>query len=201
MSDSTDYEIIVFVDYIPNNIELGSTIAENMLKSAFNKSLHEKISRWGQLPVEAIQIRSFGPLFIQARTLYIEGYYEAAIALCGMTVEALCITIAEDRVVTDKLKVELIDPTNSNIRGKIRKLKKYLRVQKSASFFHQILDIQRKYLHIHERKINPENALECINLLHLAILAEYGLVPGIGKYRNAKISDVEERAKKMGIIL
>ena len=200
MDSSTEREVIAFIDFIPNHIKLGLRSAEEKLKSDFNRTISDKINRWGQLSSESIHIKFFGPLFLQARSLYIDGFFEAAIALCGMTVEALCITIAEDRVASVNLKKELVNPSNSNIRRKIEELKKYLRVLKSASFLHQILDIRKTYLHLHKRKIDPESALLCINLLHLVVLAEYGLVPNQDKFRFSTISDVVERAERMGIL-
>ena len=144
----------------------------------------------------------FQPLFHQARSLYIDGYYEAAVALCGMTVEALCISIAEDRVTDEALKNKLIDPNNENVRCKINDLRNYFKVIKSASLLHQVLDIRNNYLHLHKTEVIPENVLECINKVHLILLAEYGLIPaGKGKVRFSTKEDVEKRAKNMGIKL
>jgi hypothetical protein len=74
-------------------------------------------------------------------------------------------------------------------------------VDKSKSLLHQILDIRIQYLHLHKTHIDPIEALECINKLHLVVLAEYGLVPFNGKFRLSTKEDVEERARKMGITL
>jgi len=199
---SKDKEVIAFLDFVPNHVKMGlTTTAENALKMFFDRDLSNRVSRWGKLPSESIQIRRFEPLFRQARSLYIDGYYEAAVALCGMTVEALCISIAEDRVIDTILKGKLVDPNNTDIRGKIEDLKNYLRVVKSAPLLHQILDIRKDYLHLHETQVIPEKVLECINKLHLVVLAEYGLVPDKEKFRFSTKEDVEERAKKMGIKL
>lgn len=45
----------------------------------------------------------------QPRFLFMDGYSEAVVALCGMTVEALCISVAEDRVPEGMLKNKLLD--------------------------------------------------------------------------------------------
>jgi hypothetical protein len=199
--DSIDTYVIAFVDFVPNHIKMGLTTAEDSLKLSFDRNLTGRVFRWGQLPSESIRIRKFEPLFRQARHLYIDGYYEAAVALCGMTVEALCISIAEDRVTDEALKGKLIDPSNTDIRGKINDLKNYFKVIKSASLLHQVLDIRKDYLHFHKTEVIPENVLECINKVHLIVLAEYGLVPDKGKFHFSTKEDVEERAKKMGIKL
>jgi hypothetical protein len=118
-----------------------------------------------------------------------------------MTAESLCITIAEERVKDELLKKQLTDPS-MDCRKKIEPLKKYLRIAKSASLLHQVLDIRKEYLHLHKTRVLPEEVLKCINTLHLAVIAEYGLVPAEeGKVRFATKEDIEQLAKKMGIRL
>jgi hypothetical protein len=203
LSDSNKgTELTVFLDTIPNLIRLKQTQpAENFLKQRFQEELAQRIDRWGQLPYQLVQIKYFESFATQARSLYIDGYFVAALALCGMAVEALCISIADERVQDEILKSKLKDPFDNDIRAKINILKKHFKVKKTGSLLHQVLDIRNDHLHLH-KKISLEKALECILKLHLAVLGEYGIVPhGQGKARLSTKKDVEEMAKMMGISL
>jgi len=173
-----DVEVTAYVDTLPNLVRLGLTKeVEDVLKERFEKSLPDKIMRYGKLPYLLIQFGPFTSLLREVRHLYVEGFYRAAVALCGMTVEALCITIAMQRVNDDKpLKKQLTD-SSEWCRRKIDPLKKYLRIAKSASLLHCVLDIRKQYVHLHKTRVLPEDVLECINMLHLIVIAEYGLVP------------------------
>lgn len=129
-----------------------------------------------------------------------DGYFVAAVALCGMAVEALCISVADEKVPSGVSKNEILDPSE-NVRNKIGLLEKYFKVDTTASLLHQVLDIRKDYLHLH-KKATPEIALECICRLHLAVLGEYGVIPDSqGKVRYSTKKDVEETARKMGILL
>ena len=196
-----DRELTVYLDSIPYLIKSGITEqAENSLKDRFQKELDQYISRWGQLPSQLVEIKYFEPLSTQARSLYIHGYFVAALALCGMAVEALCISVANERVQNGIIKDKLLNPSY-DVRKKIEPLKKYFKVDKTASLLHQVLDIRKDCLHLHKR-VTAKIALECINKLHLAILGEYGLSPdNQGKVRYSTKEDVEETAKKIGIEL
>lgn len=112
MSDSyKGTEATVFLDTIPNLIRLKQTqLAESFLKQRFQEELAQRIDRWGQLPYQLVQIKYFESFATQARSLYIDGYFVAALALCGMAVEALCISVAEERIHDGVLKNRLIDP-------------------------------------------------------------------------------------------
>ena len=190
-----------FVDFIPNLIKQGhAEYAEEFLQKRFKRKLPHCVARWGELPPVTVRVKIFEQLFRQARDLYIDGYFEAAVALCGMTVEALCISIAEERVPEGSFKDKLTDPEKS-ARNKIKLLRPYFRVDKSKSLLNQILDIRNHYLHLHEMDIDPKEVLECINKLHLVVLAEYGLIPTRGKFRRSTKEDIVERAKRMGITL
>jgi len=72
-----------------------------------------------------------------------------------MTVESLCIAIAEERIGDESLKKQLTNPF-IDCRKKIEPLKKYLRIAKSASLLHKVLDIRKDYLHLHEKRANPK---------------------------------------------
>lgn len=119
----------------------------------------------------------FGTYSGQPRFLFIDGYLEAVVALCGMTVEALCISVAEDRVPEGMLKNKLLDP-KERVRSKIKRLKKYFKGDYSTSLLGNVLDIRNKYLHLHKIRFGQKDVLECINKLHLVLLAEYVLLPG-----------------------
>lgn len=197
-----DIEITAFIDSFPNLVRMGQTkMVEDFLKKKFEDSLPSKISRYGKLPALFIRLGPFYSLIQEARNLYVDEYYRAAVALFGMTVESLCIAIAKERVKDESLKKHLIDPSEK-CRKKIESLKKYLRIAKSASLLHRVLDIRKEYLHLHKVRVRPEEVLECINTLHLAVIAEYGLVPAEGgKFRFATKEDIERLARKMGIRL
>ena len=190
-----------FVDFVPNLIKQGITEhAEESLRARFERTLPRSIARWGELPAETVRVKPFELLFRQARQLYIDGYFEAVVALCGMTVEALCISLAQERVSGKHLKERLVDP-GKWVSGKIRLLKPFFRGEYSSSLLNDVLGIRRKYLHLHETRIETTDVLECVNKLHLVLLAEYGLVPEEGRFRPSTNEDVERRARKMGIIL
>ena len=197
--DGKEDEVTVFVDFFPNLIRNGRTKdVENILEQTFKKDLPEKIARYGKLPYLMIQLGPFNSYLQEARKLYVDEYYRAAVALCGMTVEALCLEIARERVPDyDPLKTHLVDPSN-NCRKKIDYLKKHLRIPKSASLLHQVLDIRIKYLHIQTAHVLPEEVLGCINILHLAVIAEYGLMTAEeGKVRPSSEEDVDQLARDM----
>ena len=190
------------IDFIPNQIRQGVTrFAEGALKERFERKLPRCIARWGKLYAETIKVKPFELLFRQARFLYIDGYLEAVVALCGMTVEALCISIAEDRVPAGPIKNKLTDPKNW-ASNKIEPLKKYFKGDYSASLLCDVLDIRRKYVHLHKTHADPNDVLQCVHKLHLVLMAEYGLVPGKGgQFRSPTKEDVERGAKRMGITL
>jgi len=194
-----DKEIEMFIDFLPNWIRLGQvTKVQEILRKKFDVTLPSKIARYGELPTLHVQVKLFHSLIREARSLYVNEYDRGAIALCGMTVEALCIAIAEDRVKDEQLKRELTNP-RKKIREKIERLKKYFRISKSASWLHQVLDIRRDYLHLRKTRVLSSDVLECINRLHLAVLAEYGLFPaGDGKWRYATEEDIVQFAKRLG---
>jgi len=184
-----DREITVFVDTLPNLIRMGQTkIVEGVLKERFEKNLPEKIARYGRIPYLIVQLGPFNSYLHEARNLYIDEYYRGAVALCGMTVEALCYTLAMERVNDDEsLKKQLTDPSE-DCRKKIELLKKYLRIEKSSSLLHQVLDARREIIHLHKKQVLSEGVLDCINKLHLAVIAEYGLIPA----KEGKVSLVSE---------
>lgn len=200
--ETKDVKIVVSVDFLPNLVRLGQTkMVEDFLREKFKNGLPSKIARYGKLPYLMVQVGSFNSLIREARNLYVDEYYIAAVALSGMTAESLCISIAEERVKDKSLEKQLTDPSIP-CRKKIEPLKKYLRTSKSASLLHRVLDIRKEYLHLHKTRVLPEEVLKCINMLHLAVIAEYGLVPAEeGKVRFATKKDVEQLAKKMGIRL
>lgn len=200
--ETKDIEIMASLDTLPSLIRMGMTkTAEDFLRRQFEESLSIKIARYGELPDLFIRLRSFDSLIREARALYVDEYYRAAVALCGMTVEALCIAIAEERVKEEYLKKQMINPS-VDCRKKIKPLKKYLRIAKSASLLHQVLDVRKEYLHLHKTRVLSEDALKCINTLHVALIAEYGLVPADrGKVRFATEEDVEQIARKIGLPL
>lgn len=200
--ETKDIEIIASIDFLPNLVKLGQTkIVKDFLRKRFKNSLPSKIARYGELPYLIIRLGPFNSLIREARDLYVDEYYRAAVALCGMTVEAFCTTIAKERVKDESLKKQLTDPS-MECRKKIEPLKKYMRIAKSASLLHRVLDIRKEYLHLHKTRVFPEEVLKCINTLHLAVIAEYGLVPAEeGKVRFATKEDIEQLARKMGIQL
>jgi len=190
---------VYFVDFIPNHIKQGITkYAEDSLRARFERELSRCIARWGELSAETVQAKPFERLFREARHLYIDGYLEAVVALCGMAVEGLCISIAEDRVREEALKNKLIDPLEP-VRKKIEPLKKYFKGSHSATLLHHILDMRIKYVHLFKMQIDQKDVLECVNKLHLVLLAEYGLIPERGQFRVSTKEDVERRARQMGI--
>ena len=163
-----DVEIMVSIDTLPNWIRMGQVkIAEDFLKKKFEESLPDKIERYGKLPYLLIQLREFNSLIQEVRTLYVNGYYRAAVALCGMTAEAICIAIANERVKNKSLKKHLVDPSK-NCRKKIRLLKDFFKNAKSTSWLHQVLDTRMEHIHLHKTRVIPEEILKCINKLHLA---------------------------------
>jgi hypothetical protein len=190
-----------FVDFFPNHIKQGITkYAEDYLRKRYEQELTRSIARWGELDAVSVQIKHFETLFRQARSLYVDGYFQAGVALCGMTIEALCISVAEDRVPERPLKNELMNPEKP-VRDKINKMKKYFKGDWSAFLLHDVLDKRKEYLHLHKLHIDSKDTLECINRLHLVLLAEYGLVVERGKFRISNNKDIKEKARQMGIIL
>lgn len=202
MPENEDSEITTFVDFLPNLVKLGQTkIVEDILRKNFEESLPGRVARYGKLPYIVIKLERFYPLVEAARHLYVDEYYTAAVALCGMTVESLCNAIAEERVSVESLKKLLTDPS-VDCRKKIEFLKNYFKATRSASLLHRVLDIRKDYVHLHRAHVLPEEILTCINALHLAVIAEYGLVPTEGgKARFAIWEDIERLAGEMGFLL
>jgi len=199
--DSRDVGEAYFVDFIPNHIKQGITkYAEESLRERFERGLSHCIARWGELSAVTIRVKPFELLFRQARHLYVDGCFEAVIALCGMTIEALCISIAQDRVLEKSIKKRLTNP-RKYVRSKVKLLKKYFKGDYSASLLNDILDIRRKYLHLHETRIDRKDVIKCVNKLHLVLLAEYSLIPEEGRFRVSTKEDVEKTARKMDIVL
>lgn len=199
MVSNTSEETLAFIDFVPNLIRLGhKEDARQHLQKKFEQDLDFSISRWGQLPSQLVRIKSFEPLSTEARSLYIDGHFAATIALCGMAVEALCISVAEERVQNGNSKKMLLDP-NVSVRDKIEPLKEYFKIDRTPSLLHQVLDIRKDYLHLH-KTVTADIALECLRKLHLAILGEYGLVPDKeGKVCHPTLKDVLEIAEIMKI--
>ena len=106
-----DKEITVFLDTIPALIGMGNTqLARDYLQELYRDRVEPAVERWGHLPPELVHIRHFEPLSTQARSLCCDGYFTATVALCGMAAEALCISVAEDRVLDLSLKAQMTDP-------------------------------------------------------------------------------------------
>jgi hypothetical protein len=193
-------EILVFIDSLPDLVRIGQIdVVKDFLRKRFEQTLSDRIARYGMLPSLLVRLEPFNSLVQEMRDLYVNEYHRGAIALCGMSVEALCITIAEERVTDEKLKQELIDPSRE-IRKKIESLRKYFRIQKTASLLHRVLDIRKEYIHLHRTKILLQEVLECIKKTHLAIVFEYGLLPTeAGKARFVTQEDVENLEKLIGL--
>jgi hypothetical protein len=118
-----------------------------------------------------------------------------------MTVESLCIAIAEERVLDGALKKQLVDPS-FDCRKKINSLNIYFRIKRTASLLHRVLDMRRDYIHLHKTELIPEEILTCVNLLHLALISEYGLVTvDNGKVKFAGEDYIGRLAKEMGVSL
>jgi hypothetical protein len=199
ISDSPPDGTPYYKDSFPAYIRKGRLdLAENYLKDNFSHKLADCVARWGQLPIQLVQIKCYEPLVTQARCLYIDGYFEATVALCGMAVEALCISLAE-RVQDETLRKDLLNPNNVKIRCKVNSLEKYYRIDATKVLLHDVLDIRKDYLHLH-KKITPEAALECLFKLHFAVFGEYGLVyDDKGGVRYSTKTDVDQMAKDIEI--
>ncbi len=193
-------EILVFIDSLPDLVRIGQiNVVKDFLRKRFEQTLSDRIARYGMLPSLLVRLEPFNSLVQEMIDLYVNDYHRSAIALCGMSVEALCITIAEERVTNEKLKQELIDPSGE-IRKKIESLREYFRIQKTASLLHRVLDIRKEYIHLHRTKILLQEVSECIKKTHLAIVFEYGLLPTeAGKARFVTQEDVENLEKLIGL--
>lgn len=193
-------EIMVFLDSLPGLIRMGQIdMAKDFLRKRFEQMLPDRITRYGMLPSLSVKLEPFNSLVQEMRSLYIDGCFRGAIALCGMSVEALCIAVAEERVTDKELRQKLTDPLNEKIRDKIKCLEKYFRIQETASLLHRVLDIRKEYIHLHKTQILPQEVLECINNTHLAIILEYGLIPTeAGKVRSVTQEDVDNLKSQLG---
>jgi len=192
-------ELEAFTDTIPNLLKLGrEQEVEDILLSEFEGKLPMMLRRYRNLHYLLFKTgRRFLQFLLEARKLYIEGFDWATVALCGMTVEAICISIINERITDSTQRKKLLE---LDCRKQIENLKEKLRIIKSGSLMHQILDVRNDYVHLKKEIPDPKEVLACLNKLHLVVIAEYGLVPWKnGKARLSKDEDLKGFAMKMGL--
>jgi len=189
----------VFIDGLPGLLKSGrEQEVREILSSEFEKKLPMMLQRYKNL--HFLMFRTVG-IFLQflyeARKLYIEGFDWAAVALCGMGVEAICISIINERTEDITIRKKLLE---MDCRRQIENLKDKLRITKSGSLMHQILDVRNDYVHLDRKIPIHEEVLTCLNKLHLVIIAEYGLVPWKkDMVRPSDYQDLKRFAVKMGL--
>lgn len=193
------YEVEAFIDTIPNLLKSGM---EQQVKEILSNQLKNKlpltIKRYKDLHYLMFETRGiFLQFLMEARRLYVENFDWAAVALCGMTVEAICVSIINERVMEKDTRTDLM---RLDCRKQIETIKDKLRIRKSASIMHKILDLRNDYIHLKRKKPDPTEVLECLNRLHLVVIAEYGLVPWKnGKVRMSNEEDIKHIALKIGL--
>jgi hypothetical protein len=84
-----------WLDFIPNLLnhpEMAGTEKRhvaNSLQERLKTRLPEMVSRYATLPILLVRRGEYYTLLIEARELYIQGYFYSCVAMCGITAERI----------------------------------------------------------------------------------------------------------------
>ena len=175
-------EIPIYLDLISNTLRhpvIGQTQRESLGQSIlteFRNKIDSVIDRYASLPQVMVQHGEYVKLLIEARQLFIFGYYYSCIAMCGIVVE---------RIIKDALslhiRISLNQKTFSPPRNALKKLEfisirtiyKFLieagviakEVKKSLD---KLIDLRNHYVHA-KGEGHEKDARTAIELLHKII--------------------------------
>jgi len=171
--------IDVFLDLLsnwPKNDQNRENFRE-LLRERFDASLPDAVERLWDLP--PVVVRLFGDyldLLIEARQLYIAGYFYSCVAMCGIVGERLLKDVFRVSIVVQKNGSPQI-PSDAafdqfervEVSGIIRFLKKAdLLSDEAATAAEKLGQIRNKYAHA--RGKNPQrDAIKSIKLLHALV--------------------------------
>ncbi len=195
--------VIAFVDTVPNVIKPlpdGPDRAGQLLQGEFSSRLPSMVQRYSSLAAVIFKAEGrFVTLVREARSLFVEGFHRGAIALTGSAIEFLCDDLIRNRISDISEREALL---KLDFRHQVEELEKRgsFRNPRTKQLFHKIYDIRNRHVHPHEANASESQAHVAVQLLALAVIAEFGLLPDSeGKVRLSSESAVESMVKEFGL--
>ncbi|MBI4458577.1 MAG: hypothetical protein HY648_00790 [Acidobacteria bacterium] len=169
----------VFLDFLPNQPNNAQTRKEfgSLIRQRFEKGLPESVERMWDLPPMMVKPRGeYLSLLLEARELYIAGYFYSCVAMCG---------IVGERLVKDALRASVLVQKGGSaklpsdrafdqferveVNGIVRFLKEAdvlaTEVAKAAD---DLIQLRNQYAHA-RGKASQADAIKGIQLLHVLV--------------------------------
>lgn len=170
----------VYMDFLPNQPKNDQSREEiaTLLKGRFEQRLPSAVNRYWELP--AIMLMNpddqYRELLLEARELFVAGYFYSCVAMCGIVAE---------RLIKDMLRTSLLIHRNGKteiptkaafdqlehveVRGMIEFLKEAgLLIENAASSAKFLGDLRNRYAHA-RGKVPQTDAIEAIKKLHAVV--------------------------------
>lgn len=168
-----------FIDSRPGLIrQFGKESERTDMLAKYESQLDSILDRYSRLNNLMIQVQDgrYLELILEVRDDFIHGRYWSMVALCGMTVEAMCKDIAKIRG-DDEAFVEKIQ--GGDVRNNITDLREngYFWLVCTPGMMHRIHDIRIRYVHVKLEKPSDQELFECLMLTNFVILGEFGMQP------------------------
>lgn len=112
-----------WLDFIPNLLnhpqmaENERSHVANTFEKEFKTKLPEMVSRYATLPILLVRRGEYYTLLIEARNLYILGYFYSCVAMCGITAERIIKDIFTESLLfkTDKSQPQGLNKKAKNV--------------------------------------------------------------------------------------
>ena len=169
----------VFVDFLPNQPKDVRTRQDfgGFLRRGFEKKLPKSVERMWDLPAMMVKLRGeYLPLLLEARQLYVEGYFYSCVAMCG---------VVGERLTKDALRASvLVQKGHSSKRPSDRAFEQFERVEvngivrflkeaevltaEGAKAAKDLCELRNQYAHA-RGKAPQTDAIRAIKLLHVLV--------------------------------
>jgi hypothetical protein len=195
----------------PHNEE-GKKKIRDILARKFTENLQESIERIWDLPNLNISNPSepYGDLLIEARDLYINGYFYSCVAMCGIVGERLIKDVLRKHVIIEK-GGEKISPNAEafdhlervEIRGIVQFLKATELLSKDAvKAATDLIELRNTYSHARGKRPD-EDAIRAIKCLHkivddtVSVFKGFDLKNDVMMLKDIEIRDDGMKAKRI----
>lgn len=191
-----------FVDFLPGHIRhFGKDSQRQTLLQRYEGQLDSTLYRYSMLNDLMIYVQDgkYLELILETRDDFIHGRYWSMVALCGMTIEAMCKDIAKIRGEEEAFVKKIQD---QDVRNNIEDLREggYFWLPCTPGMMHRIHDIRIEYVHVKLEKPEEKQMFECLMLTNFVMLAEFGMQPGDkGKVIRVDREYLDRIAKSTGV--